>query len=103
MVFFNMIPSLSIPKEFNLNDKKRVKTIKHNTYKKQTKTTIKRNNKRKIKFVSRPKKMWGGANDCNTDTLISEPNINIPSIIKGLDMGLSINKTIARIEKNAKN
>jgi hypothetical protein len=98
MVFFNMIPSL--PPAEKPKPKHRAKTLKNCTAI-QTKKTAKKHRGRKIKLV--PKKMRGGSNECNTDTLISEPNINIPSIIKGLDMGLSINKTIARIEKSTKN
>ena len=107
MVFFNMIPSLAPVEQPKHNPKHRAKTLKR-----QARTHIEKTAKlhrgRKIKMVARPKKMRGGfAGDsmggCDTTGLITEPNINIPSIIKGLDMGLSINKTIARIEKSTKN
>lgn len=100
-----MIPSL--PPAEKPKPKHHAKTLK-NRIATQTKKTAKLHRGRKIKMVARPKKMRGGfAGDsmggCDTTGLITEPNINIPSIIKGLDMGLSINKTIARIEKSTKN
>lgn len=99
MVFFNMIPSLA-PAE-KPKPKHRAKTLKRHA-RTHTNNTAKQQRGRRIKLA--PKKMRGGfADGCDTTGLITEPNINIPSIVKGLDMGLSINKTIARIEKNAKN
>jgi hypothetical protein len=46
-----------------------------------------------------PKKMHGGfADGCDTTGLITEPGLNIPSLMKGTESGLNINKTIAKIE-----
>ena len=98
MVFFNMIPSLA-PVE-KPKPKHRAKTLKTRIGT-HTKKTTKLHRGRKIKLA--PKKMRGGfANGCDTTGLVTEPNINIPSVVKGLDMGLNINKSIARIEKNTK-
>lgn len=99
MVFFNMIPSLA-PVE-KPKPKHRAKTLKRHTGTHSKKTT-KMHRGRKIKLV--PKKMHGGFVDgCDTTGLITEPGLNIGSVMKGIESGLNINKSIARIEKNAKN
>lgn len=99
MVFFNMIPSLA--PVVQPKPKHRAKT-----FKKQTGTPAKKTAKllrgRKLKMA--PKKMRGGfADGCNTTGLITEPGLNIPSLMKGVESGLNINKTIARIEKGTNN
>ena len=99
MVFFNMIPSLA-PAEKPM-PKHRAKTLKNRTGT-QTRKTSKLHRGRKIKLV--PKKMHGGFTDgCDTTGLITEPGLNVPSVMKGNESGLNINKTIARIEKSTKN
>jgi len=93
MVFFNMIPSLT-PAE-KPKPKHRAKTLK-NRIATQTRKTTKMHRGRKNKLA--PKKMRGGfANGCDTTGLITEPGLNIPSLMKGSESGLNINKTIARI------
>jgi len=95
-----MIPSLA-PAE-KPKPKHRVKTLKKRTAIK-TKKTVKQQRGRKIKLA--PKKMRGGfANGCDTTgLLITEPGLNVQSVMKGIESGLNINKTIARIEKKTKN
>ncbi len=96
MVFFNMIPSLPPVKQ--QKPKRRAKTLKT-----QTRTPAKKTAKllrgRKLKMA--PKKMRGGfADGCDTTGLVTEPGLNIPSLMKGVESGLNINKTIAKIENN---
>ena len=99
MVFFNMVPSLTHVE--NPKPKHRAKTLKNRT-ERQTKNTKKMRRGRKIKLA--PKKMRGGFTDgCDTTGLITEPGHNVPSVMKGNESGLNINKTIARIEKHTKN
>ena len=96
MVFFNMIPSLT-PVE-QPKPKHRAKTLKNQTGT-PAKKTAKLHSGRKIKLVS--KKMHGGfADGCDTTGIITEPGLNIPSLMKGTESGLNINKTIAKIENN---
>ena len=99
MVFFNMIPSLA-PAE-KPKPKHRAKTLKRHA-RTHTNNTAKLHRGRKIKLA--PKKMRGGfADGCDTTGLITEPGLNVPSVMKGSESGLNINKTVARIEKNTKN
>jgi hypothetical protein len=98
MVFFNMVPSLA--PALQPKPKHRAKT-----HKKQTITPVKKTAKlhrgRKLKMA--PKKMRGGfADGCDTTGLITEPGLNIPSLMKGVESGLNINKTIAKIERGQK-
>ena len=99
MVFFNMIPSLT-PAE-KPKPKHRAKTLKTRPGT-TTKKTAKLHRGRKIKLV--PKKMRGGyADGCDTTGLVTEPGLIIPSLFKGSESGLNINKTVARIERGGKN
>jgi len=95
-----MIPSLA-PAE-KPNPKHRAKTLKNRTAT-QTRKTSKMRRGRKIKLA--PKKMRGGFTDgCDTTgLLVTEPGLNIGSVMKGIESGLNINKSIARIEKSTKN
>ena len=97
MVFFNMIPSLA-PAE-KPKPKHHAKTLKNCTAI-QTKKTAKKHRGRKIKLA--PKKMRGGfADGCETTgMLVTEPGLNIDSVMKGIESGLNINKTIAQIERS---
>lgn len=97
MVFFNMIPSLA-PAEKH-KPKHRAKTLKNRT-EQHTRKTTKMHRGRKIKLV--PKKMHGGfADGCDTTgLLVTEPGLNIGSVMKGIESGLNINKTVAKIESS---
>lgn len=97
MVFFNMIPSLPLA-EKPKHKHRAAKTLKKRTGT-STKKTAKLHSGRKLKMA--PKKMCGGfADGCDTTGLITEPELNIPSLMKGTESGLNINKTIAKIENN---
>ena len=97
MVFFNMIPSL--PLADKPKPKHRAKTLK-NRPGTPAKKTAKQQRGRKIKLA--PKKMRGGfADGCDTTgLLVIEPGLNVPSVMKGIESGLNINKTIAQIENS---
>jgi hypothetical protein len=96
MVFFNMIPSLVPPEK--PKPSRHAKTLK-NRLETNTKKTSKQRRGRKIKLA--PKKMSGGQGDCDTTgLLITEPGLNVPSMLKGTESGLNINKTVARIERS---
>lgn len=96
MVFFNMVPSLA-PVE-KPTPKHCAKTLKNST-ERQTKKTTKKHRGKKIKLA--PKKMRGGfADGCDTTGLITEPGLNVPSVMKGIESGLNINKTVAKIERS---
>ena len=92
-----MIPSLA-PAE-KPKPKHRAKTLKNRTAT-NSKTTQKHRRGRKIKLA--PKKMRGGFTDgCDTTgLLVTEPGVNIGSVMKGIESGLNINKTIAQIENS---
>lgn len=99
MVFFNMMPSLAPVVQPKPKTKHHAKT-----HKKQTSTPAKKTAKlyrgRKLKMV--PKKMRGGfADGCDTTGLVIVPGLNIPSLMKGTESGLNINKTIAKIESSS--
>ena len=98
MVFFNMIPSL--PPAEKPKPKHRAKTLKNQTGT-PAKKTAKLYRRRKLKMA--PKKMRGGfADGCDTTGLVTEPGLNVPSLMKGIESGLNISKTIARIERGGK-
>ena len=98
MVFFNMIPSLTTAEKPKPNH--RAKTLKNQTGT-PAKKTAKLHRGRKLKMA--PKKMHGGfADGCDTTGIITEPGLNIPSLMKGVESGLNINKTIAKIERGQK-
>ena len=91
-----MIPSLA-PAE-KPKPKHHAKTLKNRT-EPQTRKTTKMHRGRKIKLA--PKKMRGGfADGCDTTGLITEPGLNIGSVMKGIESGLNINKTVAKIERS---
>ena len=96
MVFFNMIPSLT-PAE-KPKPKHRAKTLKTRPGT-TAKKTAKLYRRRKLKMA--PKKMRGGfADGCDTTGLVTEPGLNVPSLMKGIESGLNINKTVAQIERS---
>ena len=91
-----MIPSL--PPAEKPKPKHRPKTLKNRTGT-QSKITQKHRRGRKIKLA--PKRMHGGfAEGCDTTGLITEPGLNIMSVMKGIESGLNINKTVAQIERS---
>jgi hypothetical protein len=105
MVFFNMIPSMTAPAP---KPKHRSRTLKRKPAA-HAKQTAKLHRGKKIKHVRGDHKsqMRGGfageaAGGCETTGLVTEPGLNIPSLMKGVESGLNISKTLAKIERGQK-
>ena len=97
MVFLTMVPAS--PK---VKQSQKARTNKRrNSMKSQRKLSVKLH---KHKMVKKGKHHWqkGGDNGCDTTGLVTEPGLNIPSLLKGENSGLNISKKIARIEQQGK-
>lgn len=91
MVFFTMVPSTH-------HVSKRSRTLKKKDSQTRRTHTVKYTKPKRLK---KKIKQTGGTTggDCETSGLITEPGLNIPSLLRGQNSGLNISKTIAKIEQ----
>lgn len=99
MVFFTMVPPSPKPKTI-----KKSRTLKR---RKDQKPVGKPNHTIRLKVNKRPKvvkhhRPMKGGSDCDVTGLVTEPGLNIPSLLSGNNSGLNISKKIARIEQQSK-